>query len=267
MKKLYIILIVGFTLMSCGSKKTVVTKRDNTTQTTDRTTTKKEESKITKTKEVDIKDSPEVYANATEEYIAIYSDKAQEEMRKYNIPASITLAQGILESGSGKGRLAKDANNHFGIKCHSSWTGEKIYHDDDAKGECFRKYRNSLSSFDDHSDFLVGRKRYANLFQLDKSDYKGWAKELRKAGYATDRKYPQKLISLIERYQLYRFDQEVLGVSNTVNKKHIVKRGDTLYSLAKRYKLSVEMLKELNGLETNDLHIGQALFIKPLPKD
>ena len=267
MKQLLLVLILGFTLYSCGSKKTVVTKRDKAVTTTNKKIEKADEPKEVEPKEVIIKDSPEVYANATEEYIAIYSDKAQDEMRAYGIPASITLAQGILESGSGKGRLAKEANNHFGIKCHSSWTGQKIYHDDDARGECFRKYRNSLRSFDDHSQFLVGRKRYANLFLLNIDDYKGWAKELRKAGYATDRKYPQKLISLIERYQLYRFDQEVLGVSNTVNKKHIVKKGDTLYSLAKRYKISVDLLKELNGLETNDLHIGQALFIKPLPKD
>lgn len=267
MKRLYVILIISLILNSCSSKKTVVTKRDTTNNENKSVTTKNEESKNTESKEAIIKDSPEVYANATEEYIAIYSDKAQDEMRAYGIPASITLAQGILESGSGKGRLAKEANNHFGIKCHSGWTGQKIYHDDDARGECFRKYRNSLSSFDDHSKFLVGRKRYAKLFVLNKDDYKGWAKELRKAGYATDRKYPQKLISLIERYQLYRFDNEVLGLNKTVNKKHVVVKGDTLYSLAKRYNISVDLLKELNGLENNDLHIGQALYVKPLPKD
>lgn len=267
MKRFYLVLIILISLNSCGSKKTVVTKRANTNNETISVTNKKEEPKNAESKEVIIKDSPEVYANATEEYIAIYSDKAQDEMRAYGIPASVTLAQGILESGSGNGRLAKEANNHFGIKCHSGWTGLKIYHDDDARGECFRKYRNSLSSFDDHSQFLVGRKRYAKLFVLNKDDYKGWAKELRKAGYATDRKYPQKLISLIEGYQLYRFDQEVLGVNSTVNKKHVVVKGDTLYSLAKRYQISVDLLKELNGLENNDLHIGQALYIKPLPKD
>ena len=251
-------------LFSCGSKKVVTsTKKSKRTQTV---STKKDKPKEVE-KPIVKKDNPEVYANATEEYIAIYSDKAQDEMRQHGVPASITLAQGILESGSGKGRLAKQANNHFGIKCHSSWKGQKIYHDDDEKGECFRKYRNSLQSFDDHSTFLVGRSRYAKLFALSISDYKGWAKELRKAGYATDRKYPQKLISLIERFQLYRFDQEVLGVEDTVNQKHMVIQGDTLYSLSKRYKISVEELKALNGLESNELFVGQALFIKPLPKD
>lgn len=115
-----------------------------------------------------------------------------EEMRKYKIPASITLAQGILESGSGKGRLAVEANNHFGIKCHG-WTGKKIYHDDDASQECFRKYDYAKSSFEDHSTFLTTRGRYSKLFDYKVDDYKSWAKGLRAAGYATDRKYPQKI--------------------------------------------------------------------------
>jgi flagellum-specific peptidoglycan hydrolase FlgJ len=251
-------------IFSCGSSKKTVEKKKQTR--TERVVKAKKTNNDTSV-EVTIKDSPEVYANTTEEYVAIYSDKAQDEMRKYGIPSSITLAQGILESASGKGRLASQANNHFGIKCHSSWEGQKIYHDDDKRGECFRKYRNSLKSFEDHSNFLVGRKRYAKLFELNKDDYKGWAKELRAAGYATDRKYPKKLISLIERYQLYRFDQEVLGISNTVNQTHIVVKGDTLYSLSKRYKISIDELKVLNGLESSELFLGQALYIKPLPKD
>lgn len=262
MKRFLLLLSVTILSLSCGSKKVATTTKKQ------KTVVIKTEPKTTKPpKEVIVKDTPEVYANATEEYIAIYSDKAQDEMRAYGIPASITLAQGILESASGKGRLAVQANNHFGIKCHKSWRGQKIYHDDDAKGECFRKYRNSLSSFEDHSKFLVGRKRYEKLFDLKKDDYKGWAKELRKAGYATDKRYPQKLISLIERYQLYRFDQEVIGVDDGANQKHIVAKGDTLYSLSRKYKISVDELKSLNGLESNDLFIGQALFVKPLPKD
>ena len=112
-------------------------------------------------------------------------------MRKYGVPASITLAQGILESGSGQGRLSVEANNHFGIKCHKVGTGAKIYHDDDAAQECFRKYKNAKYSFRDHSLFLAERKRYSGLFDLEKDDYQGWAKGLRAAGYATDRKYPQ----------------------------------------------------------------------------
>ncbi|WP_313791302.1 glucosaminidase domain-containing protein [Lacinutrix neustonica] len=188
-------------------------------------------------------------------------------MRNYGVPASITLAQGILESASGKGRLSMEANNHFGIKCHTGWTGAKIYHDDDASQECFRKYKNSKYSFRDHSLFLKERKRYSELFKLQKDDYKAWARGLRAAGYATDRKYPEKLISLIERYQLYRFDDEVLGKTLDFNDRHIIMAGDTLYSLSKKYNISIQTLKELNGLESNDLYVGQILFVKPLPKD
>ena len=188
-------------------------------------------------------------------------------MQKFKIPASITLAQGILESGSGRGRLAVKANNHFGIKCHE-WQGAKIYHDDDASQECFRKYRKAKSSYEDHSKFLKGRKRYANLFKLKPDDYKGWAKGLKKAGYATDRKYPQKLISLIERYKLYRYDDEVLdgkqvervNVNSGVT-RHIIEKGDTLYSLSIRYNTSVEAIKDLNNMATNDLALGQEIMI------
>jgi flagellum-specific peptidoglycan hydrolase FlgJ len=187
-------------------------------------------------------------------------------MKLYGVPASITLAQGILESSSGRGRLAVDANNHFGIKCHD-WTGAKIFHDDDKKGECFRKYKNSKYSFQDHSVFLTSRKRYHKLFMLEKDDYKGWAKELKAAGYATDRKYPQKLISIIERYQLYRFDSDVLGKERKFNDRHVVVSGDTLYSISKKFKLSIAELKQLNGLDSDNLFVGQVLFVKPLPKD
>ena len=188
-------------------------------------------------------------------------------MQLYGIPASITLAQGILESGSGRGRLSVEANNHFGIKCHG-WKGAKIYHDDDASQECFRKYRKAESSFEDHSEFLTGRKRYAKLFNLKPNDYKGWAKGLKSAGYATDRKYPQKLISLIERYKLYKYDKEVLsgksneqvGVNNGVY-RYIVEKGDTLYSLAKRFNTTVEVIKDLNNMTTNNLALGQELMI------
>jgi len=265
-RKYIIIICMSFVLLSCGTNKKIVTKKSkNTTAKVERKkkSVKKEEAPTP----VVIKDTPEVYANATEEYIAIYSDIAQDEMRNYGVPASITLAQGILESGSGKGRLSTEANNHFGIKCHSSWKGPKIYHDDDKAQECFRKYKNSKYSFRDHSLFLKERKRYSKLFVLQKDDYKGWAKELRVAGYATDRKYPQKLISLIERYQLYRFDADVLGKDLNGNDKHTVGAGDTLYSLSKFYKISIEELKSLNGLEGDDLFVGQVLFVKPLPKD
>jgi len=203
----------------------------------------------------------------TEHYIDVFKDIAISEMREFGIPASITLAQGILESGSGKGRLALEANNHFGIKCHQ-WEGDKIYHDDDEKQECFRKYQNAETSFRDHSEFLAHRSRYSKLFQLKITDYKNWAKELRKAGYATDKKYPEKLISLIERYELFRFDQ--FEISKRVNKsnkqikrlQYEVKKGDTLYSISKKYGMSINELKRSNNLKNNILKIGQILEIK-----
>ena len=145
-------------------------------------------------------------------YINKYSSIAQENQRKYKIPASITLAQGLLESQAGKGRLAKEGNNHFGIKCHG-WTGRKIYHDDDARGECFRRYSNASESFKDHSLFLTGRDRYSSLFDLKTTDYKGWARGLSKCGYATDKAYASKLIKLIEDYDLHKYDRSIARVS------------------------------------------------------
>ena len=141
-----------------------------------------------------------------QEYIEKWQEVAIEKMKVHKIPASITLAQGILESGSGNSSLARLANNHFGIKCHSSWKGETYYQDDDAKDECFRKYRKVIESYKDHADFLTGRNRYAFLFDLKTTDYKGWAKGLKKAGYATNPKYPELLIGIIERSELHQFD-------------------------------------------------------------
>jgi LysM repeat protein len=140
------------------------------------------------------------------EYIETYKNEAIKEMHRGGVPASITLAQGILESGDGNSPLASYANNHFGIKCHSSWTGETFIQDDDAKDECFRKYKTALESFADHSEFL-NRKRYASLFDLKIIDYKGWAKGLKAAGYATNPKYPQLLIRIIEENDLAKFDK------------------------------------------------------------
>ena len=140
-------------------------------------------------------------------YIKKYAPAATKNMRFYKIPASITLAQGILESGHGQSTLAKKANNHFGIKCHKGWKGKSISHDDDAKDECFRSYKNPLRSYKDHSLFLVERDRYSSLFKLNRKDYKSWAIGLKAAGYATDPKYAEKLISLIERFKLNRFDE------------------------------------------------------------
>ena len=139
-------------------------------------------------------------------YIEKYSDLAVEEMYRTGVPASITLAQGLLESGNGLSELAVKGNNHFGIKCHNTWTGAKVYHDDDRKGECFRKYDNPEESFRDHSDFLRYRDRYKFLFDYEPTDYKSWAYGLKVAGYATDPKYPEKLIRLIEEHELYLYD-------------------------------------------------------------
>ena len=142
-----------------------------------------------------------------ENYIAKYSSIAVEEMNKYGIPASITLAQGILESAAGTAELATEANNPFGIKCHD-WKGDTYHHDDDQKQECFRKYDHAEQSFEDHSTFLTTRERYASLFDLKRTDYQGWAHGLKKAGYATDPNYPKRLIDIIERYELYKYDTQ-----------------------------------------------------------
>jgi LysM repeat protein len=150
---------------------------------------------------------PMSYAQSVqEEYIKKYCQVAVEEMTRTGVPASITLAQGILESGSGTSQLSIKGNNHFGIKCHSDWTGGKMYVDDDAKNECFRMYHNASESFRDHSDFLRNNQRYASLFQLDIKDYKGWATGLKKAGYATSPTYATRLIEIIERYNLAQYD-------------------------------------------------------------
>ena len=146
-----------------------------------------------------------------EEYIQTYKDIAMQEMRDHKIPASITLAQGLLESGAGNSALAREAKNHFGIKCHKGWTGKTYHMDDDEKDECFRKYKNAEESFRDHSEFLCGRTRYAALFDLEITDYKGWARGLKAAGYATNPKYAQLLIDRIELYDLSKYDKIALG--------------------------------------------------------
>ena len=149
-------------------------------------------------------------------------------------------------------------NNHFGIKCHD-WNGKKIYHDDDEEQECFRKYDNPEYSYRDHSLFLTNRGRYSFLFDFKMDDYKQWAKGLKKAGYATDPKYPQKLIDLIERYELYKYDNIVLKKKN---RQYKVRRGDTLYSISEKFNMSVSSIKRLNNLQGDDLTIGQTIIIK-----
>ena len=265
-----LILLSAILIVSCGSSRVITSKEAN----------KKYNEGVTKTSETPpIKEttvsvpvtSPEVNEtpiNTTDKvaiYIHKYKSIAQYEMQKSGVPASITLAQGILESGAGNGDLTKRANNHFGIKCHN-WSGEKVYHDDDKKGECFRKYAHPSESFKDHSSFLTSRGRYASLFKLDKKDYKGWAKGLRKAGYATDPKYPAKLISLIERYHLDDYDtiMQVAETSTAVVKSnnYIIKKGDTLYSVARKFNLSISDLMDLNNMSDTALNIGQQLIIK-----
>lgn len=143
-----------------------------------------------------------------EEYINEWKDVAVKKMKEHGIPASITLAQGLLESGNGNSELAREGNNHFGIKCTPDWTGGRTYHDDDKKDDCFRKYKDAAQSYEDHAKFLQ-KSRYASLFELKSTDYEGWAKGLKKAGYATDPNYPTKLISLIERYELHKLDKGI----------------------------------------------------------
>ena len=167
-----------------------------------------------------------------EEYIQTYKDIAMREMRDHKIPASITLAQGLLESGAGNSALAREAKNHFGIKCHKGWTGKTYYMDDDAKDECFRKYKNAEESFRDHSEFLRGRSRYAALFDLEITDYRGWAKGLKAAGYATNPKYAQLLIDRIELYDLTKYDKIALGLMADDNRLPDIAPEDELLELA-----------------------------------
>ena len=143
------------------------------------------------------------------EYIKSYKGLAIAEMKRSGIPASITMAQACIESGDGNSRLAKKANNHFGIKCHDDWNGKKIHHDDDKKNECFRKYSSVYESYRDHSDYLMNKSRYDFLFELDPFDYKAWARGLKKAGYATDPSYAGALIRIIDEYKLDELDSEV----------------------------------------------------------
>ncbi|TCC94971.1 glucosaminidase domain-containing protein [Pedobacter hiemivivus] len=168
------------------------------------------------------KANPDAKSYTTLNYIESFKTVAIEEMNKNGIPASITLAQGIIESGSGNSSLAKYANNHFGIKCTSDWKGKGYYKDDDKVDDCFRVYKDARESYKDHSEFLK-RKRYSALFELDKNDYKNWALGLKQAGYATNPKYPAMLISVIDRYQLYQYD-------SPESEKDKIKREDKVFS-------------------------------------
>jgi len=206
------------------------------------------------------------------DYIDSYKDVAQSNMKKYGIPASIILGQAILESGAGTGALSAQANNHFGIKCHKDWLGESIKYDDDSIAECFRKYYNSADSFRDHSLFLTKGSRYSSLFKLEKTDYKAWAKGLKAAGYATDVQYPTKLIGIIERFQLYNYDgvdidKAIVTSKNNLNttgetERYVVAKGDTLYSISKKYNIPIDELKKQNNIFDNAISIGQSILIQ-----
>ena len=273
------LLFVSLLLGSCGSKKTVVKSKRKPTVVIKNLPSVKQDAHVRR-----LKKKTSNLNKYTLAYIKKYAPLAVKEMHQYKIPASITLAQGILESGNGRSNLASKSNNHFGIKCHRGWTGERVYHDDDAKGECFRKYTYVENSYDDHSKFLTTRNRYAFLFKLNRKKYKAWAKGLKKAGYATDRKYPKKLIKIIEVYKLYEFDKirkkdlkkfkkiktsakKPVVASSKKKKKsssryHQVEKGDTLYSIARKYQITVGELKKINGLKGNTISIGQRLRLR-----
>ncbi len=237
----------------------------------------------------------------TTAYIKKYHKTAIREMYQYKIPASITLAQGILESASGKSDLAIKANNHFGIKCSGDYSGKKYYKDDDKKNDCFRCYIHADESFRDHSIFLT-KPRYADLFKLKTTDYKGWAKGLKAAGYATNPKYPSLLIEIIEQNNLSEYDKnpekyiskkeaedysllkgklspegflkENVVIAPAVKRNKIngvkciqIKQGDTFYSLSKQLGMSIEELKRINDFPSNyTLKTGEFLFIEEKKK-
>jgi flagellum-specific peptidoglycan hydrolase FlgJ len=278
MFKKSLILFIVFALVSCHATKSpiVTTKKAASKNTTYSKKTKQVNSRKSRNEVIESTSRTVVTNDIVGNYVLQYKDIAMSNMKTYGIPSSIILAQGILESGAGRGDLAVTANNHFGIKCHSDWTGDSVKHDDDSSQECFRKYNKVSESYRDHALFLKGKGRYASLFELDKDDYKSWAKGLRKAGYATDPKYPDKLISYIERYDLAQYDALVLGTKyvpmenqNTrvvnINSRndgyYEVQKGDTLYSISKKYNLLVEDLKQKNKLSDNTLSIGQKLKV------
>jgi len=261
-----VLFMIAFCLNSCGSAKKVKINSSRPTSKSIEIIKSKSSETLIQLAKTQKKLS---VAERVDLYVKTYAEVAQQEMKSYQIPASITLAQGILESGMGGSRLATRANNHFGIKCHKEWRGKRIYHADDEKGECFRVYKDPRNSYRDHSIFLTTRSRYEFLFDLKKDDYKSWAKGLKKAGYATDPKYPDKLIDLIERYRLDRYDLtkkktkkeiEYTGVI-TENKIHQVQKGDTLYSISKKYKVDLQLIVQENKLENNTIFLGQNLII------
>jgi len=276
--KIVIICFATLFLSSCGSsKKTTKRKKNSGVVLLEQVPQKLPSVKqIQHIKKLERKNSK--LNKYTLKYIRKYAPIAVNEMHLSKIPASITLAQGVLESASGRSELASKSNNHFGIKCHTKWKGQRVYHDDDERGECFRKYTYVETSYKDHSAFLTKRKRYAFLFNYNRKDYKKWARGLKKAGYATDKNYPKKLIKIIETYKLYEFDKvkkkdfkvhrkntkqpKIEKPKYSIGNYYEVKKGDTLYSLSRKFNTTVAKLKEINGLKNNNLSVGQHLLIK-----
>ncbi len=200
-----------------------------------------------------------------ERYINKYQDIAISNMKNFGIPASITMAQGLLESGYGESQLASKSNNHFGIKCKSNWKGKKVYHDDDEANECFRKYDSVADSYADHGVFLTSSPRYAHLFNLDITDYKGWAKGLKKAGYATNPKYAELLISMIERYELHNLDSRAGRKSRVKQIRVAENRVDIATNLDQIVNDEVAGAYVLNGRKV--YRKGKSLFTYALPGD
>ena len=188
-----------------------------------------------------------VYAQrmSVQQYVDTYKDAAIAQMKRLGVPASVILAQGILETESGNSDLVKKSNNHFGIKCKSSWTGMSVSHTDDAPDECFRKYNSAFESYKDHSDYLYSSPRYASLFQLDHTDYKGWAYGLKKAGYATNPRYPQILISNIEKYNLQQYNT-MPSAGDQLTRLDMEDEKNTGTVLAAAKPVEVEAAKETN---------------------
>ena len=234
------------------------------------------------------KDAIKNYVSYTSlQYIERFKAIAIQEMNLYGIPASITLAQGLFESGSGNSDLAKVANNHFGIKCGSQWAGQSYYKNDDNDNDCFRVYSNPEESFRDHSEFLK-RKNYARLFELDKNDFEGWAYGLKSCGYATNPRYPQQLLNIIQKYGLDQYDrpegeeqkikredrvlaqinnnigqpaQDTISKTSPEIKTYTIRQGDTLYNISKRFGIKIDELKALNNMGDNSIRIGQRLVV------
>lgn len=274
MRKIHLLLILATFFSSCSAhKSTISTKK---ARKNNRAIQQKNKVAIAAHK-----------SSTSIEYIDRFKGIAVQEMNTYGIPASITLAQGLFESGAGNSDLAVAANNHFGIKCGLTWAGESYYKDDDNTNDCFRVYDNPEDSYRDHSEFLK-KKNYARLFELDKDDYKGWAYGLKAAGYATNPKYPQLLINLIVKYNLDQYDRpegEIAKIKredrvlDEINDKigkpakdtitkispddkiYTVKQGDTLFNISRRFGITVDELKALNRMGDNGIKIGQKLVV------